>query len=329
MNDDYLWDRSGTPDPEVQRLEELLGRYKHEAPLKVAPHRPRRWLSLAAAAALIILVAAGTLAVRFYWPHGEPWDIETVSGLATINGKPVSVHDRFGVGDTLVTSANARVTVNVARVGELDIAPGTELELVATSRRRHRITLRRGSIDARVWAPPFTFGVNTPVGLASDIGCAFNIKYEDTAGLLAVTSGWVDFDGDLRSALVPQGAMSELSRDLGPGTPYWTDAPPAFVAALREFDTTASAPALGRVLATARPRDAMTVLHLLERAKREHRAPLYDKLAQLAPPPRGVTRERVIERDLEMLDQWRRSMGLIGVKKWWVYWRDALPEGDD
>ena len=326
MNDDYLWDRSGTPDPEVQRLEQLLGRYKHEAPLKVVPIRRRRWMPLAIAASLIIVIAATTLAIRFYWPMGEPWDIESVSGLATINGKPVSRHDRFGVGDTLVTSENARVTVNVARVGELEIAPGTELELVATSRRRHRITLRRGSIHARVWAPPFTFGVNTPAGLASDIGCAFNIKYQDTAGLLAVTSGWVDFDGDLRSSLVPQGAMAELSRELGPGTPYWNDAPPALREALRAFDTSASTAALQRVLAAARPRDAMTLLHLLERAKREHRAPLYDKLAEVAPPPRGVTRERVLERDLKMLELWRRDLGLSGVKKWWVYWRDALPE---
>lgn len=327
MNDDYLWDRSGTPDPEVQRLEQLLGRYKHQAPLKVVPHR-RRWVPYAVAASLVVVLAAATLAIRFYWPSGEPWDIEAVSGLATINGKPVSRHDRFGPGDTLITGQNAHVIVRVARVGELEVAPGTELELVATNRRRHRITLRRGSVDARVWAPPFTFGVETPAGLASDIGCAFNIRYQDESesGLLKVTSGWVDFDGDVRSSLVPQGAMAELSRTLGPGTPYWTDAPPEFVEALREFDTTASTPAMMRVLATARPRDAMTVLHLLERAKREHRAPLFDKLAELAPPPSGVTRERVIERDLQMIEAWRRHLGLGGVKKWWVYWRDALPE---
>ena len=33
MSDDYLWDRSGPPDPDVQRLEELLSPLRHEAPL--------------------------------------------------------------------------------------------------------------------------------------------------------------------------------------------------------------------------------------------------------------------------------------------------------
>ena len=30
MNDDYLWDRSGTRDPEIGRLEELLGPLRHD-----------------------------------------------------------------------------------------------------------------------------------------------------------------------------------------------------------------------------------------------------------------------------------------------------------
>ena len=34
MKDDYLWDGSGEPDPEVKRLETVLGRYRHE---QVAP----------------------------------------------------------------------------------------------------------------------------------------------------------------------------------------------------------------------------------------------------------------------------------------------------
>ncbi len=32
MKDDYLWDGSGEPDPEVQKLETALGRYRHNKP---------------------------------------------------------------------------------------------------------------------------------------------------------------------------------------------------------------------------------------------------------------------------------------------------------
>ncbi len=62
MNDGYLWDRSGAPDPEVERLERVLTplRYRHREP------RPMRagW----AVAAVVIGVAEpdrGTAVDRF------------------------------------------------------------------------------------------------------------------------------------------------------------------------------------------------------------------------------------------------------------------------
>ena len=30
MHDNYLWDGSGQPDPEIQRLEHALGRFRHK-----------------------------------------------------------------------------------------------------------------------------------------------------------------------------------------------------------------------------------------------------------------------------------------------------------
>ena len=36
MNDNYLWDRSGEPDPEIQKLEELLGELRYQPqPLQI------------------------------------------------------------------------------------------------------------------------------------------------------------------------------------------------------------------------------------------------------------------------------------------------------
>ncbi len=48
MNDDYLWDRTGEPDPEIQQLEQALGTLRHQpqrfeipASLMVARKRSR------------------------------------------------------------------------------------------------------------------------------------------------------------------------------------------------------------------------------------------------------------------------------------------------
>lgn len=63
MNDDYLWDKSGEPDPEIQELEEILAPLRYQPkPLELPTNFPRRnYFPLLAIAAtvLIALLAAG------------------------------------------------------------------------------------------------------------------------------------------------------------------------------------------------------------------------------------------------------------------------------
>ena len=65
MNEDYLWDRSGEPDPEVEHLEHVLGKYRYQ-PTPLSPalrsqltRRPVVWMRLAAIAAAILVILAG------------------------------------------------------------------------------------------------------------------------------------------------------------------------------------------------------------------------------------------------------------------------------
>src|SRR5258708_12904170 len=78
MKDDYLWDRSGEPDLEVQKLETALGRYRQNQPApsfeKIADIRPvkQHWsffslrvsYQLGAVAAIVLLAAAVFLVLR-------------------------------------------------------------------------------------------------------------------------------------------------------------------------------------------------------------------------------------------------------------------------
>ncbi|HJQ67938.1 MAG TPA: hypothetical protein VKA70_03140 [Blastocatellia bacterium] len=63
MKDDYLWDGTGEPDPEVERLEQMLSVYKHQPKKLDLPARPTVWFPrhLAAAAAIALMAIAGLL----------------------------------------------------------------------------------------------------------------------------------------------------------------------------------------------------------------------------------------------------------------------------
>ena len=71
MNDDYLWDKSGPPDPEIKQLEEILGTLRYqpkpfEIPRDVPAPRRRNYFPLLAAIAATLLVAllAGAVWLR-------------------------------------------------------------------------------------------------------------------------------------------------------------------------------------------------------------------------------------------------------------------------
>ena len=60
MNEDYLWDKSGEPDPEIQRLEQILGtlRYQEkplELPEQITHQRSHNHVFLLAIAATVLL----------------------------------------------------------------------------------------------------------------------------------------------------------------------------------------------------------------------------------------------------------------------------------
>jgi hypothetical protein len=65
MNDDYLWDRSGEPDPEIEQLEQALSQYRYQSqPVSVALEsqlnvRRTGWVKYAAVAAAVLVALAG------------------------------------------------------------------------------------------------------------------------------------------------------------------------------------------------------------------------------------------------------------------------------
>ena len=70
MNEDYLWDKSGPPDPEIQQLEEILGTLRYEPkpfeiPRDATVPRQRSYFPLIAiAATLLVALLAGSVWLR-------------------------------------------------------------------------------------------------------------------------------------------------------------------------------------------------------------------------------------------------------------------------
>lgn len=352
MKDEYLWDRSGEPDPEIQKLETALGRfgYREQTPnfSQAALAEPAttwqwwtrmRWNYALAAAAGLALLLMGFGLMRWSQKRDAAaapgWDIASVDGAAQVDSKAIVKGTRagkLGVGQTLVTDSHSKATLTVAEVGAVDVEPNSRLRLLAKRQGHHRLELERGTIHAFIWAPAGEFAVDTPSAIAVDLGCQYTLQVDDSgAGLLRTTLGWVGFKLEDREAFIPAGAVCATRPKVGPGTPYFEDAPAAFCEALSKFDFGSNAPEqkkaeLEEILKGARPRDALTVWHLLSRVDAADRGRVYDRLATLAPPPAGVTREGILRLDAKMLDLWWNKLGLGDVFLWRTFERSWAHE---
>jgi hypothetical protein len=306
MSDDYLWDRSGKPDPDVERLEQILGTARYQAP--AVPRRTRSsfrgrviW---AAAAALLVATGVGTWQVTRVSPGSFP--VTRLAGLPLVNEQPVKDSARLFPGNWLETDARSGAEIRVANIGEVTVAPRSRLRLVSTGPAGHRLELARGEIQARVLAPPRLFVVDTPSASAVDLGCAYTLTVDDQGNsILRVTRGEVSLEGGGRSAIVVAGTLCQTRPHQPPGTPYSDDAPPAFREALASWDFgSGGEPALHQALSVARKADSVSLWHLLTRVPEGDRPEVYAKLSSFVPPPKSVKPEEVNHLDQRQLDQW-------------------------
>jgi hypothetical protein len=339
MSDEYLWDRSGPPDPDVARLEQMLGRLRSTPPVPDVSKVVRlkrdttqlymglRFLAPALAAAAAIVVMVGLTSQTADAPR--TWQVAALSGAPRIGSTALAGDGRLAVGQTLVTDGSSSARVEVGTIGEVTIGANSRVRLVETRDAHHRLALDRGSLHAIISAPPGQFVVDTPSATATDLGCVYTLRVdEDGSGMLSVGAGWVAFEEKGRESFVPAGASSRMDPVNGPGTPSYDDAEAAFHEALDRVDAERDNPrrreALAIVLARARDRDALTLWHLIPRVAAAERGEVADALARRIAMPEGVSRDAVVQLDRAALDRWWNALGLLDTT-WWRMWKRPLP----
>ncbi|MET0647911.1 MAG: zf-HC2 domain-containing protein [Pyrinomonadaceae bacterium] len=267
----------------------------------------RRVFAMTFATVLLALAAGGVW--LYLRAQRSGWEVARVEGSPRIASGRINERGRLRVGEWLETDGASRAEIAVANIGQVEVEPNTRVKLVETRLTEHRLELERGTLHARIWAPPRLFFVNTPSAVAADLGCAYTLEVDDKGrGLLHVTSGYVALETESRESIVPAGAACLTQPGAGPGTPFFEDAPESFVESLAKFDFENDRASLDAVLDGARARDTLTLWHLLSRVGHEDRARVYERLAALAPPPAGVTREGIDGLDRAMLDEWKTSL---------------------
>ncbi|MBL8695550.1 MAG: FecR domain-containing protein [Planctomycetes bacterium] len=332
MSDDYLWDRSGPPDPQIEALERRLAplRLQRRAAPKAAPPRVRAraaWLALAAALLAAPLLLLNSQFGRTPAPAPQVAFVENRFVVELLEGSAAAAifapgskqatetslapgASQIPEGAELVCEMGARVRVRVADLGDVTLEGPAHLRLERSSADLQKLFLERGIVRASISpdAKPRLFQVGTPVGTAVDMGCRYTMEVrDDGATELRVQLGRVHFEIEGSPLFLRSGASCFVRRVATKGgsiaaatTPVYEDAPDLVRKTLAAFDFAVTheerASTLKSFLTHARFEEAVSVWHILVR---EPLAPLrslaFDELARLSPPPEGVDRATCVD----------------------------------
>ena len=274
------------------------------------------------AAALILVVGGATLAS---WSvaatRASRWSVAALTGTPTIGSARLTGLSWLSTGDWLITDSTSSAKVTVGRIGNAEVAPNSRLRLVSASPSDHRLALERGSIHAKISAPPRLFVVETPAATAIDLGCEYTLDVDATgASRLHVHLGWVALTDRKRQTLVPAGAIATTRPGVGVSIPYYEDATVALRNGVLTLDEhSADTAALSTVLAEARRRDALTLWHIIPLVAGPSRERVVDRLATLVPIPSDVSRSDMLELDHSDLDEW-----LVAIEPAWEVVRQPV-----
>lgn len=282
-------------------------------------NQPRAWRIAASAVLLIGGATAASWSVASV--RASRWSVAALSGTPTIGSARLTGPSRMVAGDWLMTDSLSSATVTVGRIGNAEVAPNSRLRLVSASPSDHRLALERGSIHARISAPPRLFVVETPAATAIDLGCEYTLDVDASgASRLHVTLGWVALTDRARQTLVPAGAIATTRPGVGVSIPYYEDATVALRNGVLTLDEHSSdSAALAIVLSQARRKDALTLWHLLPRVSGAARERVADRLATLVPMPERVSRRDVLTLDDSDLDRW-----LVAIEPAWAVVRQPV-----
>jgi hypothetical protein len=300
---DYLWDPQAPPDPEIARLEEALRPLRHRdapAPPLPLPRARRAWLRAGAGLAAAAVVAALVVVPLRRGP--APWTVTSLAG-------EVAAASVLRPGEWVETAAGGRARIQVGRIGRAELGPGSRARLLRAEGTEHRMALEQGTLRASIWAPPRYFMVETPAGLAVDLGCVYTLRVDERGrGMLRVASGQVELVRGSRRVVVPAGNQASLTPGVGPGLPFPSAAGPRFRAALRAWEAEGSPAALHRLLESAGGEATITLWYLLQRVDASSRGPVYDRLVEVAPLQPPVSRASALRLDAEALAAWSGAL---------------------
>jgi hypothetical protein len=276
-----------------------------------------RWIAVGAPLSAVL---AAILISVFYFSKTSPafWQVQTLKGSPVAGDKIINDSGILPAGGWLKTDIHSGARLKTGMAGEMDVDPGSELQLVSTKENDYKVYLKFGRLYVKIWTPTNLLSLIIPSAYVIDKGSTYTIEVDKSgSSSLRVITGSIIIRSGTDNEIIPAGAVCETMKNRNPGTPYFQNSSAAFKTALSVYDFgNRSRADLEKVIQNAGKNDAMSLWYLLKDTSPGGMELVYNKLAELVPPPAGVSLDGIKKGDNNMLLMWWDRLG-CGSKSLW------------
>jgi hypothetical protein len=309
-------------DSDLKLPDILFSKYrgKEDPVYKLKPRRRflhSKWIAIGAPA-ISILLAIFIGVLYFSRTPTTFWQVSVLRGHPAADNQPLNDGGALQNGEWLKTDAFSEAVLKSEIIGNIEVAPESELKLSSINNKEYRLYLKAGKISAKTWSPPDFLKIEIPAGELVDLGCVFSIEVEaDNSSEIQVSSGWVALKTVNRKIILPSGMICAIDKNGNPEIPYFVNASPEFKNALLKYEPgNKNKQTLKNILSNARKSDDISLWYLLKASTPDEKKMIYDRLAEFVVPPDNVNFNGILNGDDSMLLSWWEKLGCGSSTLW-------------
>lgn len=275
-----------------------------------------KWIAIGAPV-LSIMLAIFIAILYFSRMPTTFWQVDKIKGNPVIENQSINDGGALPNGKWLKTDAVSEALLKSGIIGDIYIAPQSEIKLAAFNKKEYRLYIKTGKISAKTWSPPHFFKIEIPSGEVIDLGCAFSLEVNnDNTSELQVFSGWIGLKTGNEKIIIPAGMSCRTHEDGRIIIPYNINTSVEFKNALEMYEDNNKSTVLQNILTNAGKIDEVSLWYLLEEANPPDKRLIYDKLAEYVLPPENVNYNGILNGDNTMMLSWWEKLG-CGSKALW------------
>lgn len=237
--------------------------------------------------------------------YNYPWSVISIEGNPIISGRP-DKSDKWDQGETLVTDETSKASVQIPKVGTMEVGPNSLLVLDKAKDGANLVIMRNGKVSVinKEDMADFTLLLNDFEIV--DRGGKFELENLSVPGAkLKVSTAFVEILYNGNSYMVNESHTCTLRKGFRPGIPVHKNASDSLLAAIELFDFGNGGEAsVEKIISLAKEEDMLTLLALIPVVPQLQRQIIFQEISNRFPPPESVTRAGIIRLEKDMLYRW-------------------------